>query len=381
MVKNKYKAAVIGLGYAGALVDSMIPRYSFRNPYSHASTYSYMEETDLVAGANRGEERRNEFSRRFGVKAYKDWRHMIETEKPDILSIAVPTPIKFEVIKFAVEFGVKGIYCEKTLATSLEEADLIADVLRTSHVAFNWGAERRYHDGFGKLREAISCGDIGVPQFAAVYGFSDLMKHGAHHFDLVSFLLGDPQPRWVDGSLVEHGSPLDPGSSRQSPYLGLDLSKGIPLPLPTYDPSSNRFLPPPGRDIAEPMVQFARVGYVGGMEAIFQPLVGRRDIEVIGDGGRAFVWGSSDSDFRVWSSSGGDSSFKETSISPSGEGPSVCIVKEIIREIETGQRTTGNIDVAMQVMEAQFGVAASHIKSGSRVLLPLEDRTLHIPSH
>ena len=379
MGRPKYRAAVIGLGYAGALVDAKIPRYSFRNPYSHAATYSYMEETELVAGANRGEERRAEFTRRFGARAYQDWREMIEKEKPDILSIAAPTPLKAEAITFAVEHGVKGIYCEKTLTTSLEEADRVANVLRASKVAFNWGAERRYHDGFVRLREAIARGDIGEPRFAAVYGLSDLMKHGAHMFDLVPALLGDAPPAWVEGLLVEHGSPLDPGESRRSPYIGLDLSVGIPLPLPSYDAKGNRFVPPPGRDIADPMVQFARVGYANGVEAVFQPLVGRTDWEVIGTEGRAFAWG--DDDIRVWRDSEGRSETVETAIRPSGEGPSVRIVREIIREIETGQRTSGNIEVVMQVVEVQFAVAQSHVQGGARVSVPMEDRALHIPSH
>ena len=226
MDRPKYRAAVIGLGYAGALVDTNIPRYSYRNPYSHASTYAYMEETELVAGANRGEERRTEFTRRFGARAYQDWREMIEKERLDILSIAAPTPLKAEAIAFAVEHGVRGIYCEKTLATSLAEADRVASILRASKGACNWGAERRYHDGFVRRREAIARGDIGEPSFVAVYGLSDLMKHGSHMFDLVPTLLGDPPPDWVEGRLVEHGSTLDPGESRRSPYIGLDLTVG-----------------------------------------------------------------------------------------------------------------------------------------------------------
>ena len=381
MEKPKYRAAVIGLGYVGALVDARIPRYRFRNPYSHAATYSYLEETELVAGANRGEERRAEFTRRYGVAhTYEDWREMIEKERPDILSIAAPTPLKAEAIAFAVEHGVKGIYCEKTLATSLEEADRVAEVVRASKIAFNWGAERRYHDGFVRLREAIARGDIGEPKFAAVYGFSDLMKHGSHIFDLVPALLGDPAPSWVEGHLVEHGSPLDPGESREMPFTGLDLSVGIPLPLPSYDADGNRFVPPPGRDVAEPNIQFARVGYANGVEAVFQPLVERKDWEVVGTEGRAFAWGD-DADIRVWRASEGRSETVETAIRPSGEGPSVGIVREIIREIETGQRTSGNIDVVMQVVEVQFAVAQSHVQGGARVSTPMKDRTLHIPSH
>ena len=54
-------------------------------------------------------------------------------------------------------------------------------------------------------------------------------------------------------------------------------------------------------------------------------------------------------------------------------------VKNIINEIETGERTTGNIDVTMQAVETQFGVAHSDLLGGARVELPVKDRTLYIP--
>ena len=47
--------------------------------------------------------------------------------------------------------------------------------------------------------------------------------------------------------------------------------------------------------------------------------------------------------------------------------------------MEGGERTAGNIDVTMQTVEAQFGVAHSHLQDGARVSLPIADRSLYIP--
>ena len=59
--------------------------------------------------------------------------------------------------------------------------------------------------------------------------------------------------------------------------------------------------------------------------------------------------------------------------------PDEDLPKNIINEIETGERTTGNIDVTMQAVETQFGVAHSDLLGGARVELPVKDRTLYIP--
>ena len=39
-----------------------------------------------------------------------------------------------------------------------------------------------------------------------------------------------------------------------------------------------------------------------------------------------------------------------------GESATVATIRSLIRELESGERTTGNIDVTMQSVEVQFGL-------------------------
>ena len=50
-----------------------------------------------------------------------------------------------------------------------------------------------------------------------------------------------------------------------------------------------------------------------------------------------------------------------------------------IHELETGEPTAGRIDITVQSVEVQFGVACSHLQGGARVALPVADRSLYIP--
>src|SRR5262245_11132181 len=357
-----YRVAIIGSGRMGGLIEDEIPPGSFSRPYGHFSAYAAIPQTEVVAVANRGAERLKRFAARFGVtNTYLDYREMIATERPDIVSVTTPSWARAEPIIFAAEHGVRGIYAEKGLCASLAEADRIVAAVKANRVAFNWGAMRRHHDGFKRLRAAIARGDIGEPRYAAMYAYTDLIKHHPHTLDLVSLLLGDPRPEWVEGRLVEQGDTLDPGR-----------------PLPTFDPAHRRFVPPPGREIADPMVGFFRVGYQGGAEACFIPMAGRFDVDVHGTEGRAFAWDNGE-DFRVRRANKSGSEVQETVIRPAGEGPTVCTIRDLIREIETGERTAGNIDVTMQSVEAQFGLAHSHLRGGERVTLPVADRDLYVP--
>ena len=196
----------------------------------------------------------------------------------------------------------------------------------------------------------------------AVYFYTDLIKHHPHTLDLASMLLGDPAPEWVEGRLVEPGDPL---------------AAGLKRPLPTYDPAGRRFVAPPGQEIGDPMVGFCRVGYAGGAEASFIPY-GRFDLDVVGTKGRAFAWNNG-ARFGVWRGAAGSEPAVERTIEPAGDSATVNTIRDIIRELETGQRTAGNIDVTMQSVEVQFGLAQSHLEGGRRIALPLADRTLYVP--
>lgn len=361
-MSTTYRVAIIGTGRMGGLIEDEIPPGSFSRPYGHFSAYAAIPETQVVAVANRGAERLQRFCGRFGVtNAYLDYREMIEQERPDIVSVTTPSFARAEPIIFCAEHGVRGIYAEKGLCASLAEADRIAAAVKRHRVAFNWGAMRRHHDGYRRLRAAIARGDIGEPRFVAMYAYTDLIKHHPHTLDTVAMLLGDPAPAWVEGRLVEPGDPLAPAGRL----------------LPAYDPAGRRFVPPPGREIADPMVGFFRVGYGNGAEACFMPLPGFH-VDVHGTEGRAYAW-ENGLDFRVRRAGKRGEEVQETAIHPTGESPTVCTIRDLIRELETGERTAGNIDVTMQSVDAQFGLAHSHLQGGARVSLPVADRSLYIP--
>jgi predicted dehydrogenase len=359
-----YRVAIIGTGRMGGLIEDEIGVGDPGRPYGHFSAYQAIEQTEVVAVANRGAERMRRFCERFGVtNTYPDYREMIEQERPDIVSVTTPSFARAEPLIFAAEHGVRGIYSEKGLCASLAEADRIRAAMKANGVAFNWGASRRHKLVYRQLREAIARGDIGEPKFVVTYVYTDLIKHHPHTLDTASMLLGDPAPLWVEGRLIDPGDPFDP-----TPYR----------PMPSYDEEGHRFVPAEGREIGDPMVGFFRVGYSGGIECFLIPQRGIWEIEVHGSEGRACAWEDGTRAFTRHSVRG-EEEVREVSFHPLGESPTISTIRDIIRELETGERTSGNIDVTMQSVEVQFGIAHSHLQGGARQALPVEDRSLHVP--
>ena len=366
-----YRVCIIGTGRMGGLTEDEPHSATFPRPYSHIAAYQSLGQCEVVAVANRGAERMARFAERFGIpseKTYLDYREMIEREKPDIVSVTTPTFARTEPIVFCAENGVRAIYAEKGLAPSLAESDRIAAAVRKHNVAFNWGAMRRHHSGFKQLAEAIARGEIGRPRYAAMYFFTDLITHHPHTLDTVSMLLGDPVPEWVEGRLVE---PADADAH------------GVRRPLPTFDAAAKRFVAAEGEVYASPYPSFFRVGYEGGMQAAFFPY-GRFDVDVIGTEGRASAWENA-SWFRTRrpptavKGAAAEAPPQERGYTPSGESATVATIRSLIHELETGERTTGNIDVTMQSVEVQFGLVESHLRGGSRVDIPITDRSVYIP--
>lgn len=381
MGEARYRVAIVGAGRMAGLLEGERPPSAFRKPHSHFASYAAVEETEVVAVAGRNEGRLALFTQRYGMtNTYTDYREMIRRERPDIVSVTTQTIFKAEVIAFAAEHGVRGIFAEKALCSSLEEADRIRDVLTRSGAAFTFGAERRHHDAYQRLRSMISHGDIGEPKYAFCYWLTDLMKHHSHTIDTLSFLLGDPKPVWAEGRLVLRGDSLDQGD-RLGPREGTDMRQRL-LPLPTFDPGENRFVPPDGEPFADPLLDFSRVGYDNGAEAVFIPLNRAAEFEIHGTDGRAYSWDDGE-DIRLRRTVKGSGDTEETRLVPSGESPTDNTIRSLVRELDTGERASGNIDVTHQVCEAEFGLAWSHVQEGKRIPLPVEDvgRSLYIPNH
>ena len=361
----KYRVAIIGTGRMGGLIEDEIPPGDPNKPYGHFPAYEYIEETEVVAVANRGAERLQRFSERFGItNTYLDYREMIDREQPDIVSVTTPSFARAEPLIYAAEHGVRAIYSEKGLCASLAEADRIHEAVTRNGVAFNWGAMRRHHLGFRALAEAIAAGEIGEPEAVLMLTYTDLIKHHPHTLDLVSMLLGDPRPRWVSGRLIEAGDPFDP-EPRRAP--------------PEFDAANNRYLPSPGFEVADPYVGHFQVGYASGAVGYFIPHRGFLDVQVLGSEGRAYALDNGQS-FEVRHSLGSNADGATTRrIYAHGEAPTVNTIRDLINSLETGEPTRGNIDVTMQSVEAQFAVAHSHLSGGARVDVPVADRSLYIP--
>jgi len=185
-----YKVGIVGCGrIAGGFEDLPLTE----KPCTHVGAYNAIPETEVVAVADVSEEQVGEFSKRWGIpKAYTDYKKMFEGEELDIVSVCVPDEYHAEVVISAAETcKPKAIFCEKVMATTLEDAKAMVKACKENNVRLIVDYTRRFDPVYQKIKELIDSGKIGEPLF--IYGsyISGLEVMGTHVLDLFRFLFGE----------------------------------------------------------------------------------------------------------------------------------------------------------------------------------------------
>lgn len=139
------KTAVIGVGSMGK---------------NHARVYAENESVDLVAVADIDREAANIVAEKYGASAYTDYREMLEVEKPEAVSIAVPTALHEKASIESMEAGAH-ILIEKPIAATLEEGQRLIRKANELDRKFMVGHVVRFNPAMQLLKEKLEAGELG----------------------------------------------------------------------------------------------------------------------------------------------------------------------------------------------------------------------------
>jgi predicted dehydrogenase len=203
-----YRVGVIGCGRIASLLEQETWR---GNPNTHAGCYDYCPRTRIVAAADADAERLAAFGRRWGVeRLYARWEAMLEQEELEIVSVATyPIPHRDMVVAAAAS-GVKAIFCEKAMATTLREADAMIDACAARGVQLSINHGRRWDRQYHAVKQLLDEGRIGELQAITLQFSAGLANNGTHYFDMLRYFAGDVA--WATGHLHDAQS-LDPTGS------------------------------------------------------------------------------------------------------------------------------------------------------------------------
>jgi predicted dehydrogenase len=340
---GELKAAIVGCGRMGGFIDDEMTNYpDFVPPYCHAGAYVAAPETVLVAAADVVEAKLNALADRWNVPGrYTDYREMILNEKPDIVSVTTRPETHAAITIFAAENGVKGVYCEKPLCCSMDEADAMLEACAKHGVQFNLGVNRRYQDVFWKIREAIEGGVIGSLQSVSAYSAGSALWTHTHTTDMLLYLAGDPEVTFAQGHAAVAPSDFEDNRTENDPSI-----------LNAY-------------------FQFAN-----GVHGTMTPCSGY-EFEAHGSKGKIRSRGNGHAcEIHLFDGHG----FAQLVESPEWVRSSGAVncVQDLAHAVLNGGTTRGNLHVSCRSQEMIQAVIESERLNGARVPLPMTNRALYI---
>ncbi|MEA2585464.1 MAG: hypothetical protein QOF33_3549 [Thermomicrobiales bacterium] len=201
------RAAILGTGRTARTYDDEVTNpqpaefYTGANrhsglytvhPVNHAGAYRTTPGFDLIAAANRGEEKLRGFGDRWGVRAlYTDYRRLLAEERPDVVSVCTQSPEKAEIVVAAADAGVKAIIVEKAMATSLAETDAMVAACERRGVLLAMNHPYRFSPMNRRAKQLIVDGVIGDVGTVTAYAGGGMLHVGTHTFDLLRDWAGD----------------------------------------------------------------------------------------------------------------------------------------------------------------------------------------------
>ncbi len=181
------KVAVIGVGSMG------------RN---HVRVYNELPQAHLTAVADTNSQIAESVAVTYGIRAYADYHQLLETEKPEVVTVAVPTALHEEVTLAALEAGAH-VLVEKPIAASLESGQRIISRAQALDRQLMVGHIVRFNPAIQTLKQKLQSGELGRifeiicrrvgPFPARVRDVGVVIDLAPHDLDLMRFLTGmDP---------------------------------------------------------------------------------------------------------------------------------------------------------------------------------------------
>ena len=212
-MNNQTKVALVGAGGWGR---------------QHARIFSERPDVDFCAVAGRTAERTHARAQEYGVRAYTDVGAMLETERPDFVSVCLPNEGHFAPTLQVIKAGFP-LLVEKPLVFDLAEADTLLSEAAARNLFFAINFNHRYAKPVQMTKQAIDDGRLGRIVFAtwrfggeggAGHPFGNLIETQCHGFDMLEYLCGPIE------TLMAEMSDLSGTGSYQDMALSLRFENG-----------------------------------------------------------------------------------------------------------------------------------------------------------
>ena len=183
------KVAVIGVGSMGK---------------NHARIYAELTDVDLVAVADSDEARAKQIARKYQIAHYDDYEALLKAEKPDAVSIVVPTAMHKDVASAAMQAGAH-VLVEKPIASTVEDGKALIALAEDLGRKLMVGHIVRFNPAIQTLKQKLDEGELGEviqilcrrigPFPARIRDVGVVVDLAPHDIDVMRYLTGESPER------------------------------------------------------------------------------------------------------------------------------------------------------------------------------------------
>jgi predicted dehydrogenase len=350
-----YRAAVIGLSGIGAAPTPAAhdPVLGDVMPHSHVAAYAAIPSTTVVAICDLlpavVERTRATWAATFPeLRGYTDYREMLAREQVDLLSVVTPDHRHAHIVVDGVAAGVKGIFCEKPIATTLADVDRMIAACQQRNVPLLIDHTRRWYPEFLEARRLVRAGNIGpLKRIVGTLGGprAMLFRNGTHLVDTICFF-AESEPAWVIGELDDEHAGYGP-----------------------------RYAGDGGRDPATDPGVSGYVHFQNGVRAFVNASKGTLsnfEIDLIGEIGRIRVGSNVAEEWRAFDDD--QVAIRRIAPPPTTRSDMVAAIEELIGLIERGGKGSSTGEDGRRTVSILLALLQSSAAGGQRINFPIEDR-------
>jgi len=126
----------------------------------HATSAHHLPNAEIKGVCDIKKDRADSAAKKYGCKAYYDYKEMINKEKIDVVHICVPHYLHPVISKYAIQAGVH-VLCEKPMSICLEDAVENVELAEKNNVRYGIIFQCRYNDSAQLVKRKITDGTLG----------------------------------------------------------------------------------------------------------------------------------------------------------------------------------------------------------------------------
>ncbi|TAK21352.1 MAG: Gfo/Idh/MocA family oxidoreductase [Chloroflexota bacterium] len=154
-------------------------------------------------------------------RRYRDYREMLEKERPDFVDVCSWHGMHAEMVVATAARRPRAILCQKPMALSMGDADRMVVACERNGVKLFIAFQRPHHATWLKARDLIREGAIGKVIQVVCDDGGNLLNTNSHNIRLALFLMGEPRAEWVMGAVERTTERMERGFPAEDAALGV----------------------------------------------------------------------------------------------------------------------------------------------------------------